>query len=159
MRVNDRSIRRYRLCAIVARVGLVLSLWQAPIPWIHHHGTSLPECASPLASCVFRHHIEAFHSPMEANSDEEFGWHCHWILPSWTDAAEKMTDVQHSAPETGLCNAAAPFDDKIVENLLFSVTTLSQDIWESILFDRSLLIPQKAPLPRSRQQFSFVLRC
>jgi hypothetical protein len=51
----------------VLRLGLIVSLWPAPVPWLHSHR----EESRP--SLVF--HLQEFHS---GNSDEHEGWHIHF---------------------------------------------------------------------------------
>lgn len=91
MQARPGSSRLHRTCGIVARLGLILSLWHAPIPWLHHHGTNVAETSSPLLAAEFRDHLYSFHRTAELNSGEEFGWHCHWLLPSWIDFQDDVS--------------------------------------------------------------------
>ena len=93
MQAEISTSRLYRSCGIVARLGLILSLWQAPVPWLHNHGTNITEISSPLLASEFCEHLLLFHGGNELNSDEEFGWHCHWILPSWIHFADEASGV------------------------------------------------------------------
>lgn len=97
MKADDKSIRMHHICGVVARIGLILSLWQAPVPWLHCHGTDLVAGISSQTAGELMTHLDSFHRPYEINSDEEFGWHCHWIIPSWFHDSNETPD-EHQSP-------------------------------------------------------------
>jgi hypothetical protein len=71
---------------VALRAALVLSLWHAPIPWVHFH--ELP--ASPVESFDWlAEHVAEFHSADVEAGRTELDWHVHLVLP-WT------LNVQHS---------------------------------------------------------------
>ncbi len=100
MNVNDSSSPLTRASLIVTRCCLILSLWQAPIPWLHCHGTSVGERVSSIASARdFSTHLAVFHPAVDLNSDHDFGWHLHWILPSWSHALDDTPDDEPPSQE------------------------------------------------------------
>lgn len=125
MNTAGRFRRMHCICSLLARVGLILSLWQAPIPWLHSHGTDLEPSSSARLISELRDHLDTFHRPFEINSEEDFGWHCHWIIPSWFHTSDDAADEQRP------CREYATFDSLIP-------STLASD---------SLEIPLLAALP------------
>lgn len=75
--------------AIALRFCLISSLWQAPVPWLHRHGSSVSESESAIAAQELNAHLVAYHSAFELRPDDDLGWHCHWILPSWKHGCDK----------------------------------------------------------------------
>lgn len=87
---------------IVVRLSLILSLWQAPIPWVHCHGTDISIIQSVDAASELSNHLAAFHG----NATHEFvpldfdlGWHFHWILPCWGHALDQTPQDQPPSEE------------------------------------------------------------
>jgi hypothetical protein len=158
MKSGQRSNRFNRVGGIIARLGLIVSLWQAPIPLFHCHGSSLGEIASPQSACELRHHLQAFHATSELNSDEEFGWHCHWIVPSWIDVPEDSSDTGKSG-DSGAFDSVIPTDTTTFEAPFF----LSAGI--AVLQRQHL--PSLQPVPPlqldgatiARQCLNSVMRC
>jgi hypothetical protein len=75
-------------CAL--RVLLAMSLWHAPIPWLHAHEVSGKRVA---ANELLERHVEEFHHGLEQAGVAWLSWHVHFVLP-W--------DIQHNergAPE------------------------------------------------------------
>jgi hypothetical protein len=60
------------------RVVLVLSLWHAPIPWVHAHDLDGPEVAK---RAMLSQHIAEFHSHEVGLGAEHLEWHVHLVLP------------------------------------------------------------------------------
>lgn len=58
--------------------ALLLSLWNAPIPWVHFHGT-LGEARCGASS--LSRHLARFHAAVRPLDEAGFGWHVHYILP------------------------------------------------------------------------------
>ena len=83
-----------RAIAIAVRMCLVLSLWQAPIPWFHCHDAS-GEGASTKCEVDLRVHLAVWHS----EPDHDLGWHLHWILPIWGHALDDTPDDEPPAEE------------------------------------------------------------
>lgn len=88
--------------ATAMRICLIVSLWQAPVPWLHRHGTTASKITSAAAACELSNHLAAFHADCAWKLDEDFGWHCHWILPSWMSGIEKSSDGRRPIEE--LCS-------------------------------------------------------
>lgn len=67
-----RSVR------IAVRLLLVLSLWHAPIPWVHAHDLEGPdvEHTAPLL-----HHVSEHHSHDVAIGMTHCAWHSHLVVP------------------------------------------------------------------------------
>lgn len=63
--------------SVLARFCLIASLWHAPVPMIHSHGSDLEKLSS--ASSVAEHLTE-YHSAVPINSHVDFGWHVHFVL-------------------------------------------------------------------------------
>jgi len=55
---------------------LVVSVWQAPVPWVHLH--SLQAGASDAPALV--EHLRTFHSASRVQLSEPLGWHLHFAL-------------------------------------------------------------------------------
>ena len=79
---------------------LLLSLWQAPMPWLHAHGTNEHEDANEN---TLTRHITEFHDNESADSVAELGWHVHLVLPwcpAHRDPCSPERSQQHDS-ETG----------------------------------------------------------
>ena len=83
---------------IALRLCLLVSLWQAPIPWIHRHGTETDDVITK-AGAEFRQHLTMWHGAIESDLDEDLGWHCHWILPMWGHALDETPDDELPSQE------------------------------------------------------------
>jgi len=59
-------------------VALVLSLWHAPIPWVHTHELVGPQVDSRQ---LLSQHIAEFHSRELSRGEERLDWHLHLVLP------------------------------------------------------------------------------
>ena len=68
---------RARGLAVWGRLCLIVSLWQAPVPLIHSHGSDIDEALSPSAAVA---HLNEQHSGVRVNSHVDFGWHVHFVL-------------------------------------------------------------------------------
>lgn len=60
------------------RLLLVLSLWHAPIPWIHAHDVQGPDVDSRT---LLSEHVAEFHARELAEGRQRLDWHAHLILP------------------------------------------------------------------------------
>lgn len=60
------------------RILLVLSLWHAPIPWLHHHDLEGPAVAHTPA---LYSHVHEFHPAAAEQGLSHSDWHAHLLLP------------------------------------------------------------------------------
>jgi hypothetical protein len=60
------------------RVLLVLSLWHAPIPWVHSHDLDGPDVARLT---MLSEHVAAFHAREVGLGQQHLEWHLHLVLP------------------------------------------------------------------------------
>ena len=92
MKINDNSSRLHVAFLVAARLCLIVSLWQAPIPWLHCHGTNLGQLTSIASALELSSHLDTFHHYVKADLDDDLGWHFHWILPCWSHALDDTPD-------------------------------------------------------------------
>lgn len=69
-------------CRVVVRFWLLLSLWHAPLPWLHTH-----EFAGSHSESLSRH-VHKLHGDNEVEDDSHVGWHVHLVLPWRGDSGE-----------------------------------------------------------------------
>jgi hypothetical protein len=82
-----RALRKHQLLsARWLRVAIVVSLWHAPIPWVHVHELQGPT-VDRLA--LLSQHVSEFHAQDLGAGAGPLDWHMHVILP-W--------DLVHHAP-------------------------------------------------------------
>lgn len=67
-----------RWLSVIGRLLLALSLWHAPLPMLHAHGTDLVDQASAM---TFVDHLVEYHPDTALNSHIDFGWHWHLVPP------------------------------------------------------------------------------
>src|SRR5262245_9754318 len=73
------TLRRAGDCIRFAvRLALLLSLWHAPIPWIHAHDLIGPS-VEHLDS--LHRHVEEFHAGERSHGEAHLDLHAHLILP------------------------------------------------------------------------------
>ncbi|WP_010584357.1 hypothetical protein [Schlesneria paludicola] len=99
MNRNNTTNRRSHVGQFVLRACLIVSLWQAPVPWIHSHGTEPVTVARVSATQDLVHHLALFHPAVNAEAAKELGWHLHWILPCWGHALDDTPDDESPATE------------------------------------------------------------
>ena len=77
---------------------LIVSLWRAPVPWIHSH-ESLKAQGLPEASLI--RHLHHLHHGADGSEAESLGWHIHLTWP-WEMFTEPCghPDPQAPAPRT-----------------------------------------------------------
>jgi hypothetical protein len=70
---------------------LVLSLWHAPVPWVHAH-----DLVGPVVDHVpaLHRHVDEFHATEVEHGDEHLDLHAHWILP-WQRAHDPVQAPGH----------------------------------------------------------------
>ena len=84
MSQNDKLSRSMRIVLTISRLCLILSLWQAPVPWLHCHGSDMASVASATSTHERSYHLIRFHQSDDLETDASFGWHYHWVLPFWS---------------------------------------------------------------------------
>jgi hypothetical protein len=62
----------------MVRTLLLLSLWHAPIPWLHAHDLSGPSVEHRAA---LHRHVDEFHAAELEHGEAHLGLHAHFILP------------------------------------------------------------------------------
>jgi hypothetical protein len=85
---NRPRKRSWIVCAV-----LMVSLWRAPVPWIHSHETLE---AQGLSEQALAWHVQHLH-PQEAEHSI-FGWHVHLSLP-WEVSNEPSPLREPDAPK------------------------------------------------------------
>ncbi len=81
-----------RALVVMMRLACVLSLWHAPIPWVHVHAAHSAELTK---------HIEHFHPDLITHlENESVGWHWHAVLPPWGRAPSSNGDDEEPSPWT-----------------------------------------------------------
>ena len=99
---DRKSAESPGLTRFVARLCLIVSLWQAPIPFVHSHGSDMSQTPAPITTSDLRVHLSMFHPGWDQSPRQDFGWHCHWILPFWgRDSEERPNDDPPTQPPMG----------------------------------------------------------
>lgn len=86
IRPRIRSARR--AVSALLHFCLLLSLWRAPVPWVHAHDTLDEHAAADTR--FWAEHLERFHTDLHGHSPH--GWHWHFVFP-W-ELADKHDDDQ-----------------------------------------------------------------
>jgi hypothetical protein len=77
----------------------MLSVWHAPVPWVHLHETSGPTVAYDVQ---LQRHLGEFHPHLAAETQPaSLGWHVHLVLP-WQCGHKGDCDprqTQHGTPD------------------------------------------------------------
>jgi hypothetical protein len=115
-----------RVAARMLRLVMVLSLWHAPIPWIHVHELEGPQVERLGA---LSQHIAEFHARELMREGARLDWHSHLVLP-WC-----MTH-EHDCPADDEQNPAS--DDifggaKVVTSGLAACQTIGQPTTRAFL--------------------------
>jgi hypothetical protein len=102
MSAGRKSSESPSLTRLVAQFCLIVSMWQAPIPFVHCHGSDVSQLPAPVTTMEFGQHLSVFHAGWNESPWRDFGWHCHWILPfSGQDADEPPSSNQPIRPDVG----------------------------------------------------------
>ena len=131
--------------SVLGRLCLMASLWHAPVPMIHSHGSDIDE--SPGASAAVEHLTE-YHSGVPVNSHADFGWHIHLVLLADPVADEPCDEdgqpdrAPYYAPFVASQAEASPM-------LALSVEWPAPTCWSAQGTDRSALVVA----PASSSQF------
>jgi hypothetical protein len=80
--------------ATLFRLACIVSLWQAPVPWVHCHA----------AVADLPHHLAAFHQ--QADEFTVLDWHWHASLPPWGQS-ESGDETPASPPRLQFSSAVA----------------------------------------------------
>ena len=99
MNGNDILSRLSYVGRFVLRACLIVSLWQAPVPWIHSHETDSSQGTGLASTGDLVQHLALFHPATKIDSADELGWHLHWILPCWGHALDDTPDDEPPATE------------------------------------------------------------
>jgi hypothetical protein len=79
----------------VLRVVLVLSLWHAPIPWVHAHEIEGPQVERLR---LLAEHVTAFHARELSQGARRLDWHVHLMLPWCFDHHFPCPDQEQREP-------------------------------------------------------------
>ncbi|MBS0202880.1 MAG: hypothetical protein JSS49_08285 [Planctomycetes bacterium] len=78
-----------RWLSLLGRLALIVSLWHAPLPMLHAHGTDIDDLATVE---TFVDHLVDYHPDVAINSHVDFGWHWHLVLPPVSHPGEDSSD-------------------------------------------------------------------
>lgn len=78
-----RSLHSHR-AATILRCLLVTAAWQAPLPFLHCHGTLAT--STDTAAPWLAEHLRTHHADVDPCSPHLFGWHLHFGVPESDDA-------------------------------------------------------------------------
>lgn len=70
---------------VLGRLCLIASLWHAPVPMMHSHGSDIDESQAATATVE---HLTEYHAGVPVDSHVEFGWHVHFVLLADPEADE-----------------------------------------------------------------------
>lgn len=102
------------------RLCLVLSLWHAPVPWIHIHRA---EASDALAKSRLTNHLLRRHAVGD-EIERETGWHWHLVLPRWcVDGAR--TSCHECADDEDRPVSMPEFDDGLPAPQAIQVSLLA----------------------------------
>ncbi len=108
-----------RAVLVMLRLACVLSLWHAPIPWVHIHSTDDAELAN---------HIHHFHPELrEAAHDGPEGWHWHTVLPPWGRNPSSTSEEDEPTPWT-----VVEFDPAVVVAALSWHVDVDHAVWNPV---------------------------
>lgn len=77
-----RSLHSHR-AATILRCLLVTAAWQAPLPFLHCHGTLATSTVA--GSPWLAEHLRTHHADVDPHSPHLFGWHLHFGVPESDD--------------------------------------------------------------------------
>jgi hypothetical protein len=79
----------------ILRVILAMSLWHAPIPWVHVHDLEGPQVDHRQS---LAQHVAEFHSRDLAWGHSQLDWHAHLVLPWSLNHHLPCPDRDHHEP-------------------------------------------------------------
>lgn len=162
MLASGKSARFGMVSAILARLCMLLSLWQAPIPWLHNHGTSTSLILPVTAAQELDSHLIVFHPSVDRRIEREFGWHCHWVLPAWKHALDDTPDDEPPLQEVIVFDAV---DVPTVEQLnasfppLIVVGSIHPAVYQFGSADSFNMCRAAIPSTHLKGHSALVLRC
>lgn len=134
-------------CSRLLRVVLVLSLWHAPIPWIHAHDLQGPAVDSRE---VLSQHVAEFHGRELSLGQTRLDWHLHLVLP-WCLAHYFPCPDEHSQRASDDL-----FDgSKVCTSRTVSPVALGQPATRAFLADECTLAAGPALLSAAALQAGF----
>lgn len=93
---RGRNVPRRR--GAILRIVLALSLWHAPIPWLHCHDLDGTEVEHTAA---LSHHVHGFHQSALEHGVRHAPWHAHLLLP-WCNETLPCSEGDESPHRDGL---------------------------------------------------------
>jgi hypothetical protein len=161
MNATNKVNRLRRTALIVVRLGLIVSLWQAPIPWLHSHGTDIAQIAPATNATELATHLAIFHDDVAPGSEHDFGWHWHWVLPSWSHALDDTPDDERPSEEAVAfdTSTAAPSKSLLVPNRFIVELTPGHTQRSAKVFGCALRNPDNHADRLLRRDAFTVMRC
>jgi len=93
------------LSGVAVRLVLVLSLWHAPLPWVHSHAVA--ESADGHSHALSRH-VHALHAEDLEHGATHIAWHWHLVLP-WCVEGETRCPSDDPSDDEGHIGFAMKF--------------------------------------------------
>lgn len=112
----------------LARLLLMLTLWNAPIPWVHVHG--MPESADGYNRLLVEH-LQVFHPGVNPATESQSGWHLHWILP-WS-VADGGPCPANPVPDRTPTDVDGPAETRPVHSPRFTAPSSLEDSLEELV--------------------------
>ena len=131
--------------SVLGRFCLMASLWHAPVPLIHSHGSDIEELSSASAAVE---HMAEHHASIPVNSHVDFGWHVHFVL-----LADPVAD--EPCDEDGRSDRAPAYDPFVACQAEISPSLALFFEWQSLpcLYSPRVACPAHAAAPPTRSQF------
>ena len=95
----SRRIRSWarRLAGRALSALVVLSLWHAPIPWVHAHDLEGPRVEQLQ---ILSRHVAEFHARELSRGQTHLDWHVHLVLPWCMVHHDSCPDDKHHGPNS-----------------------------------------------------------
>jgi len=131
--------------SVLVRLCLLASLWHAPVPLIHSHGSDIGELSGAPAVVE---HLTEYHSSVAVNSHVDFGWHVHFVLLA-DPVADEPCDVD------GRPDRAPAYDPYVACQAAVSPSWALSFEWQSLprLSVPRVACPVLVTAPPTRSQF------
>lgn len=105
MRRVTRQIRRLLrpdsgCWAVGLRAALIVSLWHAPIPWVHFHDLEGPQVEQLE---TLSQHVAEFHAGEVGHGLTALDWHAHLVLPWSLHQHDTCPEDEHAPRPEGDC--------------------------------------------------------
>lgn len=156
-----RSSRIRNAWMIASRLCMIISLWQAPIPWFHCHGTNVSQLTSIASALELSSHLAVYHFSIGSDEDHDLGWHFHWVLPCWSHVVKETSDTIPPAESVVAFDQAtiSPTVSTIHGGQIASVGSVVALPRFSKLVNHGTLFEADRPDPVSRFETGAMLRC